>query len=141
MTQDDYNYLSSCPVMLHLPYFNNTVVVHGGLDASVSSLEAQVPYLVMNMRDIYNNQPTPDNDIGVQWSTEWNGAQKNLTTNNTRIFYGHDASRGLNLNDYTFGVDTGCVYGKHLTAINIQTHDLIQTSCLTYVSNDDDDEE
>jgi hypothetical protein len=137
MTQDDYDYLVSCPVMLHLPFLNNSVVVHGGLDPNIPLLQDQVPYMVMNMRDIdtSNNQTTADNSVGIQWSQAWNNYQQLLTVNNTMVYYGHDAGRGLNLRDYSFGVDTGCVYGRNLTAINIKTHELTQVSCKTYVNN------
>jgi hypothetical protein len=61
-----------------------------------------------------------------------------LTVNNTNIYYGHDAGRGLNLKDYTFGLDSGCVYGDKLTAIEMKTHALKQVQCAKYASNTDD---
>jgi hypothetical protein len=122
--------------MLHLPFLNNTVVVHGGLNPRISTLQDQVPYLVMNMRDIdANNQPRPENNVGTQWAAEWNVYQQSLTIDNTQIFYGHDASRGLNLKQYSFGLDTGCVYGDELSAMNIRTKELTQVKCPKYVSN------
>lgn len=142
LTQSDYDYLSSCPVMLHLPFLNNTVVVHGGLDPNIHTLQDQVPYMVMNMRDIdKNNVTSPESGVGEQWSFVWNSDQKMLTLDNTIIYYGHDSSRGLNLRDYTFGLDTGCVYGNELTAMNVRTHELTQVNCQTYVKkggNSDD---
>ncbi|GAN02778.1 ser/thr protein phosphatase family [Mucor ambiguus] len=133
LTQDDYDYLSSCPVMLHMPFLNNAVVVHGGLDPNISSLQDQIPYLVMNMRDIDKNGPSPENNVGTQWGTVWNEKQQNLTMDNTEIFYGHDASRGLNLKNATFGLDTGCVYGNQLTAMNVRTKVMTQIECPLYV--------
>ncbi|CAO3676998.1 hypothetical protein G6F70_001655 [Rhizopus microsporus] len=141
MSKEDYDYLSSCPVILHLPFLNNTIVVHGGLDPSIPALKDQVPYLVMNMRDIdKNNIPTRDK-VGTQWAVEWNSYQKSLTVNNTMIYYGHDAGRGLNLQQYTFGVDTGCVYGNQLTAINIRTHELTQVKCAMHYPNGGDEDD
>ncbi|KAL7321797.1 hypothetical protein PS15m_001527 [Mucor circinelloides] len=133
LTQDDYDYLASCPVMLHMPFLNNAVVVHGGLDPNINSLQDQIPYLVMNMRDIDNNGPSPENNVGTQWGTVWNEKQQNLTMDNTEIFYGHDASRGLNLKNFTYGLDTGCVYGKQLTAMNVRTKVMTQIECPLYV--------
>lgn len=128
--------------MLHLPFLNNTVVVHGGLDPNIHSLENQVPFMVMNMRDIDKNNVTSiESGVGEQWATVWNTNQKMLNVDNTIIYYGHDSSRGLNIKQTTFGVDTGCVYGGSLTAINVKTHELTQVSCHTYVkkgSNNDD---
>ncbi|KAG2213814.1 hypothetical protein INT47_001083 [Mucor saturninus] len=141
-TQSDYDYLASCPVMLHMPFLNNTIVVHGGLDPNIHSLENQIPFMVMNMRDIDKNNVTSiDSGVGEQWATVWNANQKLLNMDNTMIYYGHDSSRGLNIKQTTFGLDTGCVYGGSLTAINVKTHELTQVSCQTYVkkgsSNDD----
>jgi hypothetical protein len=139
MTESDYEYLDSCPVILHLPFLNNSVIVHAGLDPNIPLLQDQIPYLVMNMRDIdSNNNPTPESGVGTQWSTKWNSAQSQLTVNNTNIYYGHDAGRGLNLKDYTFGLDSGCVYGDKLTAIEMKTHALKQVQCAKYASNTDD---
>ncbi|KAI9475719.1 MAG: Metallo-dependent phosphatase-like protein [Benjaminiella poitrasii] len=142
MTIDEYNFLSSCPIMLHLPFLNDSIVVHAGLDPRVSTLTSQIPYLVMNMRDITsNNAPTPESDVGTQWAIEYNSFERNDTIPDVQIFYGHDAGRGLNIKATTFGVDTGCVYGDELTAINIQTKELTQVQCPTYVKrggNSDD---
>ncbi|KAI9282535.1 Metallo-dependent phosphatase-like protein [Sporodiniella umbellata] len=141
MTADDYNYLASCPVILHMPFLNNAVIVHAGLDPAVPALKDQVPYQVMTMRDIdSHNKPTSESGVGIQWAKTWNTYEQSLTVNNTRIYYGHDAGRGLNLQQTTFGLDTGCVYGGKLTAINIKTHELTQVNCATHVAKNDDDD-
>lgn len=125
--------------MLHIPYFNNSVVVHGGLDPKITTLQDQIPFMVMTMRDIdKNNQTTSDNDVGIEWAQGWTDYQKMLTVDNTNVYYGHDSSRGLNLKQFSFGVDTGCVYGNELTAINIKTHELTQVKCPTYVKKGTD---
>ncbi|KAI8977591.1 Metallo-dependent phosphatase-like protein [Mycotypha africana] len=135
MTKEDYEYLVNCPVILHLPNYNDTVVVHAGVDPNLKSLEDQIPYLVMNMRNIYNSVPTPEKDVGIQWAQEWNSLQKNLVTNYTNVFYGHDSSRGLNIQAYTFGLDTGCVEGKELTAMEISTREVTQVKCSAYLKH------
>jgi diadenosine tetraphosphatase ApaH/serine/threonine PP2A family protein phosphatase len=128
--------------MLHLPFLNNAVVVHGGLDPNIPTLQDQIPYMVMNMRDIdSNNQTQVDSGTGNQWAQVWNTDQELLTVDNTNIYYGHDSSRGLNIRDYSYGLDTGCVYGGQLTAIDVRTHELTQINCITYVKkggNSDD---
>ncbi|KAG1379503.1 hypothetical protein G6F61_004884 [Rhizopus arrhizus] len=142
MTQDQYDYLVSCPVILHIPFLNNTIVVHGGLDPNILALKDQVPYLVMNMRDIDEHQePTPKSGKGTQWGIEWNSNQKSLSSDNTVVYYGHDAGRGLNLQQYTFGLDTGCVYGRQLTTMDILTHEITQINCTTDYTNSDDDDD
>ncbi|KAI8086988.1 Metallo-dependent phosphatase-like protein [Gilbertella persicaria] len=142
MTQEDYDYLYNCPAILHLPFLNNTVIVHGGIDPTIPSLENQVPYWVMNMRDIdNNNQPNIEKGTGTQWATVWNADQKKLTVNNTLIFYGHDSSRGLNIQQSTFGLDSGCVYGNQLTAMNARTKELTQIDCPTYAKKGGDSDD
>ncbi|KAI9008434.1 Metallo-dependent phosphatase-like protein [Phycomyces nitens] len=131
MSMDEYNYLSSCPMILNFPYLNNSVVVHAGLDPTITDLSSQVPYLVMNMRGIDNGLPTPENKLGTPWATLWNAAQANQSQP-TRVFYGHASSRGLQINKYTFGVDTGCVDGGELTAIDMKTLQLTSVKCLKY---------
>ncbi len=51
----------------------------------------------------------------------WNAAQERLPPDlRTTVIYGHDARRGLNLQPYTKGLDTGCVKGGPLTALVIE---------------------
>jgi len=48
------------------------------------------------------------------------------------VVYGHAAGRGLNLQRYTFGIDTGCVYGRQLTAFELHSHNVTQVNCKKY---------
>ena len=45
---------------------------------------------------------------------------------NRPVFYGHWARRGLNLRWNTFGLDSGCVYGRALSAYVLETGELVQ---------------
>ncbi|KAI7867494.1 Metallo-dependent phosphatase-like protein [Spinellus fusiger] len=137
MTQDDYNYLDSCPMALTLPSFNNSVVVHAGMDPAIQDINSQIPYLVMNMRDINNGIPVVEKKIGDPWANVWNAAQETSAQPMT-VFYGHAASRGVQVTKYAVGVDSGCVYGGLLTAIDIKTRVLTQVNCNKYISSDDD---
>lgn len=68
---------------------------------------------------------------------------KKKTTPRTTVVYGHDAKSGLQVPDvygkgkrgYTFGLDSGCVYGKELSAMVIEisgdqvVHKIVQVPC------------
>ncbi|KAI8337439.1 Metallo-dependent phosphatase-like protein, partial [Chlamydoabsidia padenii] len=129
LDKDDYDYLSSCPSIMYLPSMNNSVVVHAGLDPMVTDLTQQQPVYVMSMRDIGDNgRPTDEKKVGTPWSNAWNQIQKE-SSHPITVYYGHDASRGLVVSPYTYGLDTGCVYGKSLTAIEIKSKHIYHVPC------------
>ncbi|KAI8646825.1 Metallo-dependent phosphatase-like protein [Parasitella parasitica] len=132
---EDYTYLAGCPLILDIPDLN-TRVVHGGLDPLVSNLVDNDPWSVMNMRDMDdNNQPSklklnkkPDNNV-QHWTTAYE-ANAAKTNNRVTVYYGHDASRGIVITNQTIGVDSGCVYGRKLSAVEMRSRQLTQVDCL-----------
>ncbi len=44
-----------------------------------------------------------------------------------RVFYGHDAVRGVQIHPHTVGLDSGCVYGGPLSGYLLEEERLIQT--------------
>lgn len=135
MTDANYDYLVSCPMILVLPSFQ-AVVVHAGLDPA-KSLPDQDPYWVMNMRAIDSNGvPSRHKSGKLLWDEAWNEAQRKRGNGNaTKVYYGHEASRGLQLKDYSFGLDTGCVYGNQLTALEITSGRVTQVPCHAYTTH------
>ncbi|KAI9308723.1 Metallo-dependent phosphatase-like protein [Cunninghamella echinulata] len=134
LSLDDYNYLVSCPMVIDLPFLNARVV-HGGLDPNIENISYNDPWTVFNMRDINSKEvPIRDNEIGHHWTKDYEVVQSNRTVP-VKVYYGHDASRGLDLHNITFGLDSGCVYGGKLSAINIKTNQLHQISCPKYSDN------
>jgi hypothetical protein len=54
----------------------------------------------------------------------------------TTVIYGHYAKQGLNIREYTKGLDSGCVKGGKLTALVIEDggkQSIVQVSCHKYV--------
>lgn len=52
------------------------------------------------------------------------------------MVYGHDAGNSLNIREYTMGLDSGCVYGRKLSALVIEDggkHNVVQVKCNEYV--------
>jgi hypothetical protein len=142
----DYEYMTNCPLILDIPELNARVV-HGGLDPTIPNIIDNDPWSVMNMRDMdSNNEPSKkklkkhnmdDEDI-KHWTTAYQEFFAS-NTNATTIYYGHDASRGLLLESQTIGVDSGCVYGRKLSAIEMRTKQLYQIEC--HIAQNDEDEE
>ncbi|OHF03228.1 calcineurin-like phosphoesterase [Colletotrichum orchidophilum] len=66
--------------------------------------------------------PTDRRGGSSSWPKAWNAHQKALPEKEPRtaVAYGHDSKTGLNIAQYTFGLDSGCVNGGELTALVIE---------------------
>lgn len=134
-----HQYLLSCPLTLGIPQ-HNIYVVHAGIlppnrgrDMSLSSLsESLDPWSLMNMRNVNKKgKPIRKTNKGKAWSEVWNDFAKDLPGAPT-IVYAHAAGRGLDVKDYSIGIDSGCVYGGQLTALiydNIGEYTLQSIEC------------
>ncbi|KAF2144324.1 uncharacterized protein K452DRAFT_194200, partial [Aplosporella prunicola CBS 121167] len=117
-------WLEQCPVMLRvgrLAGMGEVVVAHAGIVPGVS-LSRQDPYLVMNMRsiDLETKVPSEGRD-GTPWEKYWNFYQKRQPASaRSTIVYGHDSKRGLNLREWSKGLDSGCVRGGALSALVVE---------------------
>ena len=54
---------------------------------------------------------TESDKIGDPWIESYRG--------DLHVYFGHDAMRGMQSTEFATGLDTGCVYGKKLTAVLI----------------------
>jgi hypothetical protein len=60
-----------------------------------------------------------------------------VSKQNKVVIYGHWAADGLRIRKFTKGLDSGCVYGKRLTAYIWENWEIIQQSAFKqYVSVD-----
>lgn len=154
-------WLKKCPVILrvgHLQGMEQVVVVHAGLAPGVE-LEKQDPSMVMNMRTMIDGVPSDErsgkywNKVGFvstptyrdhpPWAFSnsnthqvWNKHQKKLPKKErTTVIYGHDSKRGLQLEKYSMGIDTGCLKSGKLTAVVIEggnsspKHKVVHVKC------------
>jgi hypothetical protein len=58
----------------------------------------------------------------------------------TTVIYGHDSKRGLQIKQWTKGLDSGCVKGGRLSALVLSDggkQDLVQVKCRDYVDSND----
>lgn len=93
------------------------IAVHAGLQPG-RRLSRSAPGILMNIRTwdgVGIRLSDPDNP---PWYDFYRGARP--------VFYGHWARRGLNLREKTYGLDSGCVYGRSLSAYVLETEELIQ---------------
>jgi hypothetical protein len=74
---------------------------------------------------------------GDPWADVWNRYQKKQASEAEKmtVVYGHDSKQGFNVGKYTYGLDSGCVYGGELTALVISgspegpRHEIVRVKC------------
>jgi len=112
---EDLAWLSALPLYLDLQE-HKTVVVHAGLLAGVALARQERTHL-LNMRSIQSDgTPSKRIEDGLPWASLWIGP--------AHAIFGHDAIRGLQEWPFATGIDTACVYGGRLTAIELGTRRL-----------------
>ncbi|CAJ1444559.1 unnamed protein product [Effrenium voratum] len=108
LQDEDWRWLDSLPLTLQLELPVPTMVVHAGLLPGVP-LEQQKHHDLVHLRSLDSRGRGSEKLEGVPWAKRWRGPQQ--------VIFGHDARRGLQQEDFAVGLDTGCVYGGHLTAL------------------------
>ena len=98
-------WIESWPFYLDL---EECLVVHAGIRSGLT-LEKQSPEELCNLRNL---------EDGMPWHEKYKG--KKL------IVYGHWARQGLCVKENTIGLDSGCVYGKQLSAVILPERKIIQ---------------
>jgi hypothetical protein len=107
LDERDWQLLETLPLWLSLPE-HRALVVHAGLEPG-KPVAAQDPELLLNMRTIRpDGSGSRRREDGVLWASSWPGPEL--------VLFGHHASAGLQLHPFAIGLDTGCVYGKQLSA-------------------------
>jgi len=95
------------------------------------------PWVVLNIRNLRkDNAVSRKTGKGKPWADIWNGTMSrcagfepsaqvggdSLPCYPSMVVYGHTASRGLDIHRWTVGLDTGCVYGRRLTALILDSN-------------------
>ncbi|KAJ0412738.1 hypothetical protein ATCC90586_002368 [Pythium insidiosum] len=134
-TQSDVEFLSALPFTISIPA-HNTIVVHAGLVPGIP-LEQQKPFDMYKMRFVGPNPENPNalvayekkpsaGDDGIaaqgirQWASVWEGPQ--------HVIFGHDAKAGLQRESFATGLDTGCCYGRQLSACILPVYEKVLAS-------------
>lgn len=101
--------LESFPLIIS---WNDTMVVHGGVFPN-KPLSAHTPTDFVELRSL-----SPENGYdGLFWFEQYSGPP--------RVVFGHTVCRKPVVNEWTVGVDTGCVHGGELTAYNVTEDDFV----------------
>ena len=109
-------WLDKRPLWLRLDTASPHVVVHGGLVPGVA-VERQTRDHLLNLRSITDDGEPSKRIEGTPWGAGWPGPE--------HAVFGHDAVRGLQRHKFATGLDTGCVYGRQLTALVLPDHQLV----------------
>ena len=123
---DDWAYLEASPPYLRLgdvrPGGPEVLVVHAGLVPGIP-VEDQRQEHLRTLRSITDtDEPTSRLLVNFPWAAHWRGPEW--------VIFGHDAVRGLQQQPLATGLDTGCVYGRQLTAIILPEGKIVQVSAL-----------
>lgn len=105
----------------------NTSIVSKMTDTrpGVKSADSEVAAERQNSLALYNVTgagaiPISTN-VGRWWVESWNEAEAAKAQDKTlRLIYGHDSNRGLQLKNFTYGLDSKCVDGGKLTALILE---------------------
>jgi predicted phosphodiesterase len=113
LDEADWAFLESLPLFLRLGREHEgepeVAVVHAGAVPGVP-LEKQERDNLLNLRSMVGGTaPTGRLLMRWPWAAVWRGPE--------HIVFGHDAVRGLQQYPLATGLDTGCVYGRELTAL------------------------
>lgn len=116
LTDEDWAYLETLPFYIRFPQWS-AMLVHAGMLPGISP-EAQRDYDMMNMRAIcHDGSASKHRKDGEPWAEQWTGPE--------HLIFGHDAVLGLQECEYATGLDTGCVYGKSLTALLMPEREIV----------------
>jgi hypothetical protein len=116
LREADWRWLETLPLYLTFPELGCTVV-HAGVVPG-KPLEKQHPDDLMTMRAL-RPEGTASRRLedGTRWAKSYHGPD--------HVIFGHDAISGLQREAFATGIDTGCVYGRTLTALILPGHQLV----------------
>ena len=113
---EELGFLKSLPLSIFVQD-RNLLVVHAGINQQ-RSIEKQKKKEVLNMRTIDMRNSTASDDHEDQFHKLWASIYKGPHF----VVFGHNAKRGLQQEPHALGIDTGCVYGRELTAAVFSGH-------------------
>lgn len=119
LTADDWEYLKAMPKFLYDAQID-TVIVHGGFLPN-KPWQTQSSDLITKIQVIDKKGKAAkrsDTPEAAPWADSWGGSPF--------VVYGHTPRPRVFERKGSIGIDTGCVYGGHLTAYIIEDKSLVQ---------------
>ncbi len=134
MNEQDWHWLENLPYYIQIP-LHQVTVVHAGFVPNIP-FNQQDCWAMTHMRNIVpassaSSTTSKSSSIactksyeatelakeGINWAMGWEGPD--------HVVFGHDAVRGLQQHPFATGLDTGCCYGKQLTAYILPTREIV----------------
>ncbi len=112
-----HDWLKARPLYIETDAF---LAVHAGLFPGKHPSETPEE-IILNIRTV-NPSDGFDSDLNNPSDRPWH----EYYTGKKPVFYGHWARQGLCIAAPTYGLDSGCVYGRALTAYVLETGEIIQ---------------
>ncbi|MBU8894272.1 serine/threonine protein phosphatase [Corallococcus sp. H22C18031201] len=115
-----FDWMGRLPHYLRLPE-HNAVVVHAGLMPGIP-VESQDPYHLLHAQCIQpptkkSYWPSKAPQSATFWTHHWRGPE--------RIIFGHTVFDRPLVTEHAVGIDTGCVYGRSLTAVVLPSWEFV----------------
>jgi hypothetical protein len=108
LSEEEWSALEAMPLWLDLPEHEVRVVHAGvlpGLDVTRAPSDALLRMRTIDAHGAWTDQ----RDGGALWGTRYEGPP--------HVIFGHNARPEPQLHPWATGIDTGCVYGRQLTAV------------------------
>ena len=108
LSEEELNWIINLPLTIEVKR-NNIIVVHAGFVPGVcKELQSYKDMLwIRTLENGIGSKKQPD-DQHILWCSKWTGPQF--------VVFGHAAKTGLQQHPHGLGIDTGCCYGRKLTA-------------------------
>ena len=131
LSDEDHSYIAAAPFFIKI---DNLTILHAGITNKIDLKNATKKELesLTRIRELDANQKTlslGQESYGSRFWSEFYEGSEGI------IVYGHEAMSKVKINPYSFGIDTGCVYGNKLTALIIHdtkdpllNYDILQVS-------------
>ena len=137
LSKEDIKYIQDAPFFIKI---DNLTILHAGITNDIDLLNTNKKELesLTRIRELDENQKTlalgQSSYNSRYWSEFYNGGEG-------IVVYGHQAFNKVKIDKYSFGIDTGCVYGNKLTALIIEdtkdpmyNYDIVQVSAFKQYS-------